>query len=128
MPGDPSIMYTIQKNQLAELQHRFQNTVGLLKNSSSMMNPENPNFQSGFFTNQFEGTTLNPHQQTKNHAGEQSIVTEENTQQVNSGGLLGATTLLNGGGSANINEGTMGRPIGDYNRLNTGSDQNLTSV
>ena len=33
LPGDPSIMYTIQKNQLAELQNRFANTVGLVQHA-----------------------------------------------------------------------------------------------
>lgn len=34
MPGDPSIMFTIQKNQLSELQQRYAKTVELVQGMS----------------------------------------------------------------------------------------------
>jgi hypothetical protein len=46
LPGDPSIMYTIQKNQLADLQQRFAQTVGLVQNVSHELTGQ---FHAGTF-------------------------------------------------------------------------------
>ena len=44
LPGDPSIMFTIQKNQLSELQKRYANTMSLVnqisRSSSGRVGPE----------------------------------------------------------------------------------------
>ena len=47
MPGDPSIMYTIQKNQLAELQQRFAQTVGLVQSATVNYQEMTGQFQGG---------------------------------------------------------------------------------
>ena len=51
LPGDPSIMYTMQKNQLSELQQRFAHTVGLVQNATSNYQEfgGTGNFHSGTF-------------------------------------------------------------------------------
>lgn len=47
LPGDPSIMYTIQKNQLAELQHRFAETMGLVQTATVNYKEMTGQFQGG---------------------------------------------------------------------------------
>ena len=53
LPGDPSIVYTLSRHQLSDIQKRFANTMDLVQGiaggSGPLMHEQNPQYQTGKF-------------------------------------------------------------------------------